>query len=1097
MSVIIGIIPIGSDLTLRDEYPLVQSRCIYSVVDVYTIAELVQDYCSAAPINRDVEYVFPLPPSAAICSFKAVIDDTKTIKGVVKEKGEAKKAFDQAVAQGKTAGLLQQDHADVFRASLGNIKPKTKISVHISFVSIVPHDGSSPQALRITMPTAIAPRYGTPPTNIPWFHNAQNCFELSVSVQMSKPITSVSSPSHPIGLTLGCHQRELAGDHDPSKAFVYLGESTMLDKDIVIIISAQGLDTPRCSIERWLKGEGAEETTDAYALTLVPKFDLPALPRQEYIFLVDRSGSMKGKRITAVKAALQILLRSLPSRDTSFNIVSFGSKFTSLWLHSQAYSAESMEEASRHVDGFEANYGGTELRSALKFAFDSRQDIQSPQREKVPTSVFVLTDGRTWDMDGITNIVSQCCENAKTHGSLLRTFTLGVGKHVSTAMCEGIARAGKGTAVFVAEGEKPDAKLMSLLKAARGGVVEDLAVDWGDFKDSMDKEEDFKMIPTSGSVDSNSPPSPLPQSQPSLNLFDERHVDTPAEVGAQKAITLLDPPPKIQQAPKSNKLPIPLYPGFRCSIFAIVKRGPNPGLHSANIRITGKVMGRDVELQIPVLPISVYSGVVEEKVEGGRLLHSLAAKALIQAFEDLPNAPENRAQIERLGKRYSLASSATSFVAIDDETKERIATEAIYGSEGGQEDEWEEFSAAPVVASANGPRFGSSASLSAAGSSTTGALVGFSSAVHGHVSLAANDNRRFMSFRRSRAVPPAPEPSSTPVTRSQHAYAPQSSVQVTGSSDSNFGVSQVRRVHTVKSAVSPPPSTFYTPVAPPQHAYASPSSIQGSTGSPPVYEEFSAGSSFRNNNFHKKKIHTLGSRSSDSADVVEPQAITNVVGSREKKRSSLMSKLLSVRGILGSRDSEAPSSTPAVSVPSAKAEPQGQVDSSLNPSGVLGSQRLETTATPSFRPVVTFNSNIASGAAPEGSRSSSSTIRVLSVETIARTQNFDGSFPSDDAHIRFVVGSKRFSQACELPPIIRQLGEGDSTAMDTARNVIWATVLTYTCLQKRFGGEHASWEMLVEKAKEYVEKELVGFGLEGSLVTKTMVELENAALAVF
>ncbi|KAG8763842.1 Protein mono-ADP-ribosyltransferase parp4, partial [Serendipita sp. 397] len=112
MPVIVGIFPIGSGWTLREEYPLVQSRCSYSVVDVYTIAEVVQDYYSNAPINRDVEYVFPLPPSAAVCSFKAVIDDEKVIKGIVKEKLEAKKAYEQAVSQGKTAGLLQQEHAD-------------------------------------------------------------------------------------------------------------------------------------------------------------------------------------------------------------------------------------------------------------------------------------------------------------------------------------------------------------------------------------------------------------------------------------------------------------------------------------------------------------------------------------------------------------------------------------------------------------------------------------------------------------------------------------------------------------------------------------------------------------------------------------------------------------------------------------------------------------------------------------------------------------------------------------------------------------------------------------------------------------------------
>jgi hypothetical protein len=131
------------------------------------------------------------------------------------------------------------------------------------------------------MPTSIAPRYGVAPINIPWWKsNNSNRFDLTVAIQMNKAITSVSSPSHPIGLTLGCAAKELKGDFEPSKAFVYLGDSAFLEKDIVVVISAQGLDVPRCSVERWLASEGAEETTDAFALTLVPKFDLPPLPSQ-------------------------------------------------------------------------------------------------------------------------------------------------------------------------------------------------------------------------------------------------------------------------------------------------------------------------------------------------------------------------------------------------------------------------------------------------------------------------------------------------------------------------------------------------------------------------------------------------------------------------------------------------------------------------------------------------------------------------------------------------------------------------------------------------------------------------------------------------
>lgn len=76
-------------------------------------------------------------------------------------------------------------------------------------------------------------------------------------------------------------------------------------------------------VERFTPEDGAEELTDAYALTLVPRFDLPPLPSQgtcpiwvpfdgtnnplpEYIFVVDRSGSMGGAKMAAVKSSLQV-----------------------------------------------------------------------------------------------------------------------------------------------------------------------------------------------------------------------------------------------------------------------------------------------------------------------------------------------------------------------------------------------------------------------------------------------------------------------------------------------------------------------------------------------------------------------------------------------------------------------------------------------------------------------------------------------------------------------------------------------------------------------------------------------------------------------
>lgn len=65
--------------------------------------------------------------------------------------------------------------------------------------------------------------------------------------------------------------------------------------------------------------------------------------RGEYLFVIDRSGSMSGKRIEMAKNALSLFLKSLPI-NSKYNVVSFGSSFEYLHPESLSYNKENLNK---------------------------------------------------------------------------------------------------------------------------------------------------------------------------------------------------------------------------------------------------------------------------------------------------------------------------------------------------------------------------------------------------------------------------------------------------------------------------------------------------------------------------------------------------------------------------------------------------------------------------------------------------------------------------------------------------------------------------------------------------------------------------------
>ncbi|KAH7904058.1 von Willebrand factor type A domain-containing protein, partial [Hygrophoropsis aurantiaca] len=389
-------------------------------------------------------------------------------------------------------------------------------------------------------------------------------------------------------------------------------------KDVILVITADGLDKPRAVME-----PHPVHQTDAIGLTLVPQFKPIESPLgMEYIFLVDRSGSMEGANVDMARTAHTLLLQGLPSKNTTFNIFSFGSRVSSLWPASRTYDQNSVDAAMSHIKTMEADYGGTEIALALKAVYKS---LATPLVR--PVSVFLLTDGGAWDVERCAEITKRAISERASDATFMRLFTVGLGQGVSTATCDGIARAGGGMTIYVSSPEEDYlGKCARLVRAARAAPVTDLQVTW----------------PGQRTLRAEHEGSPVVQN--------DLENSTDAELGP--------PPAYLRQAPST----IPsFFPSTRLHIYAILSR--STAAHDSEIKITGFVPAANTPLEVVIPPHDLL------RTPGAAFLHTSAAKALITELED-DNAvnvsrSQRRAEIIGLGTTYGLTSRFTSFIAVD------------------------------------------------------------------------------------------------------------------------------------------------------------------------------------------------------------------------------------------------------------------------------------------------------------------------------------------------------------------------------------------------------------------------------------------------
>ena len=114
-----------------------------------------QDFRNSGRSWSEAIYRYPLPDGAAVDRLMVEVGQ-RILQGIIQEKQEARRQYQQAKSSGKVATLVEQQRANQFETRLANIGPNEKIRVSISFLARVEfREGSF--SLRI--PMTFTPRW--------------------------------------------------------------------------------------------------------------------------------------------------------------------------------------------------------------------------------------------------------------------------------------------------------------------------------------------------------------------------------------------------------------------------------------------------------------------------------------------------------------------------------------------------------------------------------------------------------------------------------------------------------------------------------------------------------------------------------------------------------------------------------------------------------------------------------------------------------------------------------------------------------------------------------------------------------------------------
>jgi Ca-activated chloride channel family protein len=412
-----------------------------NLADQIAKVQVSQSFVNTGSRLMEVSFIFPLPYDGAVDRLTFMVDG-KEYEAKLLNASEARQIYESYVRQMQDPALMEWIGTGMFKTSVFPVPPGAERTVTMRYSQICRKTGGLTELL---FPLSTAKYTSHPVEKV----------SFDVSIQSQAPIKNIYSPTHSIEV-------KRPGNMQAGATFTAVNEIPSADFRLLYDVGDGPVGASVLSYRPDPNDEGY------FALLVSPEIKKVSseVPKKNVILVVDRSGSMSGKKIEQAKDSLKFVLNNLHEGDL-FNVVAYDSTVESFRPELQRYNEETRKQALGFVESIYAG-GSTNIDGALKAALAQLQD------DARPNYIVFLTDGLpTAGETKETQIVLNAKDRNKVRA---RVFSMGVGYDVNSRLLDKLARACYGQSEYVRPNEDIEEQVSKLYNRIGAPAMTDVAI---------------------------------------------------------------------------------------------------------------------------------------------------------------------------------------------------------------------------------------------------------------------------------------------------------------------------------------------------------------------------------------------------------------------------------------------------------------------------------------------------------------------------------------------------------------------------------------------------------------------------------------------